>query len=59
MLGDARRLPGGNVLISWTVLGLMQEQTPDGQVVWEAKGAAGLWFARVRFAADLEGLVAP
>jgi len=59
VLGDARRLPGGNVLISWTVLGLLQEQTPEGDVVWEAKGDPGVWFNRVRFAENVEGLVVP
>lgn len=59
VLGDARKLPGGNVLVSWTVLGLMQEFTPDGDLVWEARGDPELWFNRVRFAADLDGLIDP
>jgi len=42
-LGDARRLPGGNTLISWGPLGRLTEVTPDGQVVWEleTKGTVG------------------
>jgi hypothetical protein len=35
-LGDARKLPGGNVLVAWSPYGLLQEITPDGDVVWEA-----------------------
>ena len=33
-LGDARRLPGGNTLISWGPLGEITEITPAGEVVW-------------------------
>ena len=53
VLGDARRLPNGNVLICWTVLGLIQEVTRDGDVVWELQGEADLWFSRVLFAPSL------
>ncbi len=35
-LGDARRLPGGNVLISWTAQGHITEVTRAGRIVWEA-----------------------
>ena len=34
-LGDARRLPGGNTLISWGPLGTLTEITSEGEVVWE------------------------
>jgi hypothetical protein len=33
-LGDARRLPGGNTLVSWGALGTITEVTPDGDEVW-------------------------
>lgn len=36
-LGDARKLPGGNVLIAWSTDGRFTEVTPDGDVVWEAR----------------------
>jgi len=36
-LGDARRLPGGNVLIAWSGTGRITEVTRDGDIVWEAK----------------------
>ncbi|MFT4623151.1 MAG: hypothetical protein ACI8PZ_001807 [Myxococcota bacterium] len=32
--GDARRLPGGNTVVSWAPHGLITEHTPDGEVVW-------------------------
>lgn len=35
-LGDARRLPSGNVLIVYSTQGRMTEVTRDGEVVWEA-----------------------
>jgi len=34
-LGDASRLPGGNVVITWSALGTIQEVTRDGEVVFE------------------------
>lgn len=34
-LGDARRLPGGNTLISWTDERRLTEVTPEGDIVWE------------------------
>jgi hypothetical protein len=36
-LGDARRLPGGNVLIAWSGSGRLTEVTRDGDIVWEAE----------------------
>lgn len=46
-LGDARRLPGGNVLIVWSSEGRMTEVTREGDVVWEATVDGR--FARVEF----------
>ncbi len=37
MLGDAKRLPSGNTLISWTTRGLLEELSPEGEVVWRAE----------------------
>ena len=34
--GDARRLPGGNVLVAWTGNGQIWEITREGDVVWRA-----------------------
>lgn len=36
-LGDVTVLPGGNVLILFSPDGLLQEFTPDGEVVWQAR----------------------
>ncbi len=36
-LGDARRLPGGNRLVVWSSIGLIEEVTPSGEVVWAAQ----------------------
>lgn len=48
--GDVRRLPGGNLLISWTPVGRLTEVTPEGEIVWhaETEGSVG----RVEFFAD-------
>ena len=49
-LGDAKRLPGGNVLVVWSPKGRMVEVTPRGDVVWEAVAERGL--SRVDFHAE-------
>ena len=47
-LGDARRLPNGNVLIAWTAEGRLTEVTREGEVVWEAHSEPALQVSRVR-----------
>jgi hypothetical protein len=37
MVGDTRKLSGGNYLVSWTTLGRLTEVTPDNELVWEAE----------------------
>ena len=34
-LGDARRLPGGHVLVAWSTKGTVSEYDRDGALVWE------------------------
>ncbi|MFT4624935.1 MAG: hypothetical protein ACI8PZ_003601 [Myxococcota bacterium] len=48
VLGDARRLPGGNVLVAWTAEGRLTEVTREGDVVWEAHSEPALRVSRVR-----------
>lgn len=36
-LGDVHRLLGGNYLVTWGSRGVVQEITPQGEVVWEAR----------------------
>jgi len=45
-LGDAKRLPGGNVLIAYTQLGQLVEVTPEGQIVWQGE-APGWMMGRI------------
>ncbi len=52
-LGDARRLPGGNTLISWSPDGLLTEVTPDGDIVWEARVDQKI--GRIEFVPDWPG----
>ncbi len=53
LLGDARRLPGGNTLACWTSAGLMTELTPDGDVVWRLDTDIGTAMGRVTWIEDL------
>ncbi len=55
LLGDAQKLPSGNVLISWTLQGLLTEVTPDGEVAWRAEAELGAGTSRVRWLPDLYG----
>jgi hypothetical protein len=48
VLGDARRLPNGNVLATWTVVGRIEEITPEGEVVWAVQADPEVWFSRSR-----------
>jgi hypothetical protein len=49
VLGDARRLPNGNVLATWTVVGRIEEITPEGEVVWAVQAEPEHWFSRSSF----------
>ena len=57
MVGDVRKLSGGNYLISWTSLGRLTEVTPDHRLVWEAEtGGLGNMTVRVRWLPNLYDL---
>jgi hypothetical protein len=51
-LGQARTLANGNVLLNWGGGGLIQEITPQGDVVWEVMLGSGTWFGQVRMFSD-------
>ncbi len=53
LLGDARKLPSGNYLVSWTSMGVIEELTAEGEVVWRAESALGSGMARVSWIPDL------
>ena len=57
LLGDARRLPNGHRLVTWTTWGLMTEHAPDGAVLWRAEAPVGLIIGRPVVLDDLYGLV--
>jgi len=40
-LGDVDTLEGGDVLVSWATLGLLQRIDPEGEVVWELTSPLG------------------
>ncbi len=56
-LGDARKLPNGNYLISWTTLGLITEVTPEQEVVWQAELDLGTAVTRVTYFEDIYDIV--
>lgn len=53
VLGDARRLPGDHVLISWTEDGRFEEVDRDGVLQWQATLPGALQVSRVRYIEDL------
>ncbi|MCB9686513.1 MAG: hypothetical protein H6738_08575 [Alphaproteobacteria bacterium] len=55
ILGDARRLPGGHVLGSWSVLGELDEITLDGEEVWRAHTVPAKAVGRVIHLPELPG----
>ena len=59
MMGDVRKLPSGNYLVSWSALGTIEEITPDHEVVWRANAGVGMVVGRVRWIEDLYSLPSP
>lgn len=57
ILGDARRLPGGHVLGSWSVLGELDEVTLDGEELWRAHTVPQKAVGRVVYVADLPAVL--
>ena len=54
-LGNSLRLPSGNTLTSWSVYGMMDEVTPEGEVVWSVGTGIGGAFGFVSWAPLLPG----
>lgn len=53
MLGQARRLENGNVLVNLGGKGIIREVTESGAVVWEVQSPLGTWFGNVRVGDEL------
>jgi hypothetical protein len=51
-LGQVIELQNGNVLMNWGGGGVLQEITPEGDVVWEVMTGSGTWFGQVRMFTD-------
>jgi hypothetical protein len=47
VLGEAKELSDGNILISWGSTGLLQIVSPEGVVLWEAEAPFGSFFSQV------------
>lgn len=58
-LGDVRRLPDGNTLITWSTSGQMDLVAPDGTVVWQLNSAFGHGFGFSQWVETLGEEVAP
>ncbi len=43
VLGQSQRLENGNTMVNFGGAGLLQEVTPDGEVVWEVRTGLGTW----------------
>ena len=52
ILGDVQRLPNGNVLVTYSAQGVIQEVTPKGDVV---QSFAGVSFGYAEFRTSLYG----
>jgi hypothetical protein len=53
MVGDARKLPGGNYMGIWSSAGFINEVTPDKEVVWRVESELGSLMSRAFFVSDL------
>lgn len=47
LLGQVRRLAGGNTFINYGGMGEIREVTPGGDVVWQLNAGIGSWFGNV------------
>ena len=52
-LGDARKLPNGNYLVSWTTAGMITELTPDNEIVWSVVADLGTALTRITYIEDI------
>jgi len=52
-LGDARRLPNGNALVSWSTSGRITEYDRKGKIVWEARNENTI--GRIQWISDWPG----
>ncbi|MCK6503897.1 aryl-sulfate sulfotransferase [Myxococcota bacterium] len=59
LLGDARKLPDGSYLASWTSLGTIERLDGEGQLRWQAVAELGAAVGRVSFIEDLYTLDQP
>jgi hypothetical protein len=58
MLGDVRKLPNGNYLVSWSPYAHLSEITPAGEEVWRVQGDLGGTTGRVTWIEDIYDLAA-
>jgi hypothetical protein len=49
VLGDVRKLTNGNYLVAWTMMGMVTEITPEGEVVWRLSTDLGTAIGRIGY----------
>jgi len=49
VLGDAKLLSGGDLLVTWTLTGVIEEVDPAGRAVWRASVELGHTFGRTTY----------
>jgi len=57
ILGDAKKLPNGNYLTSWSTAGYLAEMDSEGNVVWKGEAELGNAVARTTWIADLYSML--
>ncbi len=55
-LGDVRTLPNGNLLVTWSMSGLIEEFNPDMELVWQMWTGAGMGFSYTTYVDDIYDL---
>ena len=53
LLGDVRKMPNGNYMVSWANQGMLTEITPAQEVVWRASATLGAGTSRVHYIPDI------
>jgi hypothetical protein len=56
IMGALRHLPNGNTLMNFGSKGILEELSPDGEVVWRAYTATGQFPGHVTFVSNLYGV---
>ncbi len=59
VLGDVERLPNHHVLVAWSTAGVLEEVTPEGEVVWRLQTELGGGFGYATWRSSLYSRALP